>query len=68
MLCGACAGWGGLRDGCGLEVCGCRAGAGKISQIPAGAGRAGLNFAGAGRERTKNFSPRRTLVCSGGSW
>jgi len=35
-------GWG------GLEVC--RAGAGKISQIPAG------------REQTKNFNPRRTLV------
>jgi len=35
--CGAGAGWGGLRGGCGLEVCG--AGTGKISQTPAGAAR-----------------------------
>ena len=47
--CGAGAGWDGLRGGCGLEVCG--VGADKIS-IPAGAGR----------ERTKKFNPRRTLV------
>jgi len=41
--------------GCWLEVCGCGAEAGKISQIPAGAGRAGagLDFAGAGRVRIK---------------
>jgi len=30
---------GGVRGGSGLEVCGCWTGAGKISQIPAGAGR-----------------------------
>jgi len=36
-----------VRGRCGLEVC--RAGGGKISQIPAG------------RERTKNFNPRWTL-------
>jgi len=36
-------------------------GAGKISQTPAGAGRAGLNFAGAGWEWTQNFNPCRTL-------
>ena len=47
--CGA--GWDGLWGRCGLEVCGCGAGAGKISQIPAG------------WERTKNFNPLRTLVC-----
>jgi len=35
--CGAGAVWVGLRGGCGLQVCGCWAGAGKISQIPAGA-------------------------------
>jgi len=35
--CGA--GWDGVRDGCGLEVCRCGTGAGKISQTPAGAGR-----------------------------
>ena len=48
--CGAGAGWYGLRGGCGcgLEVCG--AGAGNISQTPAG------------RERTQNFNPRRTLI------
>ena len=45
-------GWPAGRDGCGLEVCGCGAGAGKISQI----------HAGAGRERTKYFNPCRTLV------
>ena len=54
------AAWDGLRGGCGLEVCGCGAGVGKISQIPVGAG--GLNFAGAGREVTKNFNPCRTLL------
>jgi len=40
------AGWEGLQGGCGLEVCGCET---------------GLKFAGAGRERTKNFNPRRIL-------
>ena len=52
MRCAAGAGWDGLWGGCGLEVCGGGAGAGKISQIPAGAGR----------KRTKNFNPRRTLL------
>jgi len=41
----------------GLEVCG--AGAGKISQTPAGLG---LNFACAGREQTENFNPYWTLT------
>ena len=36
------AGWDGLRGGCGLEVCGCRAG--KNSQTPAGAWRYGFKF------------------------
>jgi len=31
-----------------------------ISQTHVRAGPAGFNFAGAGRERTKNFNPRRT--------
>jgi len=37
----------------GLEVRGCGAGAGKISQIPAGAGRGG---------RGQKINPRRTLA------
>jgi len=57
-MCGAGAGWDGLRGG--LEVCGCGVGAGKISQTR-GCG-AGLNFAAAGREGTKNFKSRRTLT------
>jgi len=48
-------GWSAGGGGCGLEVCWCGAGAGKISQIPTGAGLAGL-------VRTKSFNPRRTLV------
>jgi len=40
--------------GCRLQVCGC----GKKFSNSCGAG---LNFAGAGRARTKNFNPRRTL-------
>ena len=52
-------GWSVGRSRYGLEVCGCGAGAGKISRTPAG-----LNFEGAGRERTKNFNPHRTLVSS----
>jgi len=56
-----------VRGGCGLtgprgrvqvRICGCREGAGKNSQIPAGEG---LNFAGEGREQTRNFNSRRTL-------
>jgi len=49
-------GWDGLRIGCGLEVCG--VGAGKISQAPAGAGR----------DQTQNYNPRRTLVSTQLSW
>ena len=35
---GARTGWEGARGGYGLDVCGCWAGAGKISQVPGGAG------------------------------
>ena len=52
------AGWDGLRGVCGIDVCGCRAG--KISHT-SGCG-AGLNFASAGRDRTKILIPRRTLL------
>ena len=48
MVCGA---------GEGLDVCGC-------GQNFSNSCAAGLNFAGAGRERTQNFNPRRTLVCA----
>ena len=44
-------GWTGR--GCWLEVGKCGAGASKISQIPAGWSGSGLNFAAAGRDRTK---------------
>ena len=47
------AGWDGLRGGCGLEVCG--AGAGKISQTPAGAGR--FKFCGCGAGADTKFQP-----------
>jgi len=36
-----------------------------ISQTPAGEG---LNFADVGRERTKNFNPRRTLLGACGAF
>jgi len=48
--------------GCWLEVCGCGAEAGKISEIPAGAGRGGFRFCGCGAGADENFNPRRTLV------
>jgi len=32
----------GRESKCRLEICGCRAGGGKISQIPAGVGRVAL--------------------------
>jgi len=43
-------------------VCGCGAGAGKISQTPAGAGWGGFKFCRYGAEQTKNFNLRRTLT------
>ena len=55
--CGEGAGWGGLRGGCGLEVCGC----GQNFSNSCGCG-AGVNFVGAGRARTQNFNPRRTSL------
>jgi len=54
VKCGG-ADWDGLRGGCGLEVCGARAG--KISQTPAGARRVSIL-----REQTTNFNLRRTIV------
>jgi len=59
-----------VRDGCGLGwsagrvrvgSVGVRGGSGQDFSNSCGCG-AGLNFAGAGRERTKNFNPRRTLA------
>ena len=38
-----------------LEICGCGAGAGKISRIPAGVGEGGFKFSGAGAD--KKFQP-----------
>jgi len=46
VRCGAGGGWDGLRGGCGLEVCG----AGKISQIPAGAERVSILRGGSGQK------------------
>ena len=42
---------------CGLEVCGCGAGAGKISQTPAGAGRDEFKFRECGAGTDKMFQP-----------
>ena len=56
------AGWDGLRGGCGLEVCGCGGERTKFLKLLRVRGEAVLNFAGAGRERTQSFKPRRTLV------
>jgi len=65
-----------LRTGAGLGQKECGAGAGweGLRGVLGGRGqdfsnscRAGLNFAGARRERTKNFNPRRTLIPSGKS-
>ena len=50
--------WEGLRGGCRLEVCGCGSGQDFLNSCGCGAA---LKFASAGRERTKNFNPRRTL-------
>jgi len=50
--------WEGLRGGCRLEVYGCGSGQDFLNSCGCGAA---LKFASAGRERTKNFNPRRTL-------
>ena len=60
MQCGASAD--GLQ-GLGVAVWKC-SGASKISEIPERCG-AGLNFAGARRERTKKFNPCKTLLVVG---
>jgi len=41
-----------------VTVCGCGAEAGKISRMPAGAGR----------KRAKNFNPGRTLLATDSTW
>jgi len=55
--------WGGSGlGGCAgrVEVCGCAAGAGTNSQIPADAGRVGFKIYGPGAG--KNFNLRRFIV------